>query len=36
VDIQAVYKHEQAYEVIKAAHADYLDHFGETDVPAEI
>jgi len=36
VDIQAVYKHEQAFEVIKAAHADYLEHFGESDLPSDI
>ena len=32
VDIQSVYKHEQAYDVIKAAHADYLEHFNESDL----
>jgi len=34
--VQAAYNHEQAYEVIKAAHADYLEHFGESDLPTDI
>ena len=36
VDVQAAYDHEQAYAVIKAAHADYLEHFNESDLPTEI
>jgi inorganic pyrophosphatase len=36
VEITEIYGHDKAYEVIKASHADYLEHFGESDVPSEI
>ncbi|HET7651184.1 MAG TPA: inorganic pyrophosphatase [Gammaproteobacteria bacterium] len=36
VEIREIYGHDKAYEVIKASHADYLEHFGESDVPPEI
>lgn len=36
VEITEIYGHDKAYDVIKASHADYLEHFGESDLPAEI